>query len=171
MDSLPADIRGKRHCYDFEGFSLTSRNLARNRAFEGAMREMAAVIHERKRLFDQLGADPTAVCDQFAFPSGAAVLPATRRAHDAAAASAKSGRYSTPVRDMLMRHADMAPCLPGALRLKCGLLQDTIADLQRLRATAPEYTVCWARALRMRPNSVPSRTARTLACLLRSWRR
>jgi hypothetical protein len=67
--SLPTNIRATRHYYSFERFSLTSRELARNRQFEELVREIATVIHQRKQMFDAVGEDMTADCADFLFPS------------------------------------------------------------------------------------------------------
>ncbi len=75
MGSLPDELRNRRHCYNFERFSLTSRELARNKAFEAEVREMAEVIVQRKRLLDAVGTDMTCNCNQFTFPSEDHVRP------------------------------------------------------------------------------------------------
>jgi len=75
MNSLPQELRSRKHCYDFERFSLTSRELARNKAFETKVREMAEVILQRKRLLDAVGTDMTCDCDRFLFPSEDLVGP------------------------------------------------------------------------------------------------
>jgi hypothetical protein len=73
--SLPEDIRAKRHYYSFERFSLTSREIARNRQFEHMVRDIASVIHARKQMFDALGEDLTCECDEFNLPSDEDIRP------------------------------------------------------------------------------------------------
>jgi hypothetical protein len=75
MNTLPDELRSRRHCYNFERFSLTSRELARNKAFETEVREMAEVIMQRKQLLEAVGIDLTCDCDQFIFPSEDHVRP------------------------------------------------------------------------------------------------
>jgi hypothetical protein len=74
-ETLPEDIRANRHYYSFERFSLTSRELSRNRQFEEQVRQIAVVIHQRKQLLYPLGADMTHNCDSFNFPSEDEVRP------------------------------------------------------------------------------------------------
>src|SRR4051794_3914401 len=73
--SLPSNIRINRHFYNFEGFSLTSRDMARNRQFKRIIREIADAIHERKLMFDLFGEDLTVNCGDFSFPSDDEILP------------------------------------------------------------------------------------------------
>jgi len=73
--SLPMKIKAARHYYSFERFSLTSRELAKNRQFEELVREIATVIHQRKQMFDVLGEDLTGDCDDFEFPSEDDIRP------------------------------------------------------------------------------------------------
>jgi hypothetical protein len=73
--SLPTTISATRNYYSFERFSLTSRELAKNRQFEKLVREIATVIHQRKQMFDVLGEDLTGDCDEFAFPSEDEIRP------------------------------------------------------------------------------------------------
>lgn len=68
-ETLPADIRVKRFYYSFERFSLTSREIAKNKQFENSVREIAKAIHARKQMFDALREDLTFDCDGFSFPS------------------------------------------------------------------------------------------------------
>jgi hypothetical protein len=75
MSSLPEMLSSRRHCYNFERFSLTSRTLARNKTFEAEVREMAEVILHRKRLLETVGTDLTGDCDEFSFPSEELVRP------------------------------------------------------------------------------------------------
>ena len=68
LELLPESIRTQRLCYTFDRFSLSSRELARNRQYEDRVRELASVIHARKRMFtvaDELTCD----CNRFAFPT------------------------------------------------------------------------------------------------------
>ena len=53
-------------------------------------------------------------------------------------AQSRLAQTSGLVRDVLMRYADMATYLPGGLRMKADLLNDTIAYLERLRLSAPD---------------------------------
>jgi hypothetical protein len=73
--SLPEDIRANRHYYSFERFSLTSREIAKNKQFEQMVRDIASVIHARKQMFDALGEDLTCDCDEFNFPSNEDISP------------------------------------------------------------------------------------------------
>jgi tetratricopeptide (TPR) repeat protein len=52
-------------------------------------------------------------------------------------AQQRLAQTSVLVREVLMRYADMATFLPGGLRMKADLLNDTIAHLARLRVSAP----------------------------------
>lgn len=73
--SLPVDVRGSRHFYNFEGFTLTSRALPRNREYGKTVREIADVIADRRRLFAALGESLTCGCESFSFPSEDDVRP------------------------------------------------------------------------------------------------
>lgn len=73
--SLPKSLSSNRQYYNFERFSLTSRELTRNRQFEQLVREIAEVIQARKQMFEALGDDVTSDCDDFNFPSEDDVRP------------------------------------------------------------------------------------------------
>ena len=75
VDSLPKEIRLNRAFYDFEHFSLTSRELAKNRQFEDIIRKIARAIFDRHNLLTPISDQLTCDCDNFAFPSDADVLP------------------------------------------------------------------------------------------------
>lgn len=66
---LPGLIRDRRHFYDFQDFSLQSRTLRQPRAYEARIKEIAEVIHHRKRMLDAIGRDPVSDCDDFNLPS------------------------------------------------------------------------------------------------------
>jgi hypothetical protein len=67
--SLPATIRAHRHYYTFERFSLAGRVLARNRQFEGSIRQIASVIHERMQMLAPLADELTCDCESFTLPT------------------------------------------------------------------------------------------------------
>jgi len=71
VKSLPIRISGLRQFYDFEKFSLTSRELAKNRQFEISIREIAAEIESRKQMLSTVAADVTCDCDMFSIPTEA----------------------------------------------------------------------------------------------------
>jgi hypothetical protein len=66
--ALPPEIRHRRHYYSFERFSLTSRDIARNRLFEQSIRDIASEIFKRKQMLDAVGDDVCAGCDQYVWP-------------------------------------------------------------------------------------------------------
>jgi len=70
-DVLPGAIRNTRHYYTFERFSLTSRSLARNAAFEREIRNIAAAVHSRWQMFAPIADAITCDCDAFDLPSEA----------------------------------------------------------------------------------------------------
>lgn len=73
--SLPVDIRGSRHLYDFEGFTLSSSALPENREYAKTVGEIAGVIAHRRQLFATLGDSLTCGCETFDFPSEDDVRP------------------------------------------------------------------------------------------------
>jgi hypothetical protein len=73
--SLPHAIKSKRHYYSFERFSLTAREISKNRQFDALVREIAGVIYARKRMFDGVARDITSLCDEFALPTDEDVHP------------------------------------------------------------------------------------------------
>jgi hypothetical protein len=75
LESLPAAIRAHRHWYTFERFSLTSREIARNRQFEERIREIAAVIYARKASLTPWADEVTCNCNTFTFPTEDEVRP------------------------------------------------------------------------------------------------
>jgi hypothetical protein len=74
-ESLPEAIRAQRHCYTFERFCLSSRELARNRQFEDRVREIASVIHARKNALAPWADELTCDCHSFVFPTEEEVRP------------------------------------------------------------------------------------------------
>jgi hypothetical protein len=75
QESLPASIRSQRQWYTFERFSLSTRELARNRQFEERVREIASVIYARKSTLAPLADELTCDCHSFAFPTEEEVRP------------------------------------------------------------------------------------------------
>ena len=75
LELLPEPIRTQRHYYTFERFCLSSRQLARNRQFEDYVREIASVIHARKRTLAPWADELTCDCHSFAFPTEEDVRP------------------------------------------------------------------------------------------------
>jgi hypothetical protein len=75
LELLPETIRAQRQYYTFDRFCLSSRELARNRQFEDRVRELASVIHARKRMLAPLADELTCDCDSFAFPTEEEVYP------------------------------------------------------------------------------------------------
>jgi len=75
LDSLPDSIRDNRHFYTFERFCLSGRELARNRQFEDRVREIATVIHARKRALAPWADELTCDCNGFVFPTEEEVRP------------------------------------------------------------------------------------------------
>jgi hypothetical protein len=74
-DLLPAAIKVYRQYYTFERFSLTSRRLARNPAFDKEIRAIAEAIHVRWQMFAAMGDDLTSNCDDFELPTEAEIQP------------------------------------------------------------------------------------------------
>jgi hypothetical protein len=74
-ESLPEMVRKHRQYYTFERFSLSSRELARNRQFEDRVREIASVIHARKRALAPWSDELTSDCNCFTFPSEEEIHP------------------------------------------------------------------------------------------------
>jgi hypothetical protein len=75
LDSLPDNIRARRHFYTFERFCLSTRELARNRQFEERVREIATVIHARRRALAPWADEITCDCQSFTFPTEDEVRP------------------------------------------------------------------------------------------------
>jgi TIR domain len=73
--SLPDAIKGLRHYYSFEHFSLSAREMPKNKKFEKLVREIAEVVFARKLMFNSIAADVTSICDSFAFPTEEDVHP------------------------------------------------------------------------------------------------
>jgi hypothetical protein len=75
QELLPETIRAQRQYYTFERFYLSSRELARNRQFEDRVRELASVIHARKRTLAPWADELTCDCHSFTFPTEEEVHP------------------------------------------------------------------------------------------------
>jgi hypothetical protein len=91
-ESLPPEIRSHRQFYNFEGFSLTSRALSKNRDYSKTVQEIADVVEKRSRMFSALGTDFTCGCDTFSFPTEDEVRPWIERMAPAAPAFPFQGR-------------------------------------------------------------------------------
>jgi hypothetical protein len=74
-DGLPAQIKDKRFCYNFERFDLGLEPISKNPNFKGDIRAMAKAIHARAEMLEATGEDMTCDCDGFNFPSEEEVLP------------------------------------------------------------------------------------------------
>jgi chromosome condensin MukBEF complex kleisin-like MukF subunit len=75
QQTLPLTIRSNRHCYTFERFALSSREIGRNRQFEDRVREIASVIYSHKNALAPLADELTCDCHSFAFPTEEEVRP------------------------------------------------------------------------------------------------
>lgn len=75
FQSLPAEIRTKRFCYDFEPYTLRG-DMRRNPEFRSKIREIGQYISRRCRAFENLGAieDICNQCREFALPHESEVL-------------------------------------------------------------------------------------------------
>lgn len=74
-DHCPEEIRGRRHCYNFEQYTLSNKKLARQAGAVKAVREIAKYVNERSKMFNRLGIDPCSACSSFKFPTEASVRP------------------------------------------------------------------------------------------------
>jgi hypothetical protein len=75
LETLPTTIGSHRQWYTFERFSLTSREIARNRQFEDCVREIASVIYARKSTLAPLADELTCDCQSFLLPTEEEVRP------------------------------------------------------------------------------------------------
>lgn len=75
-ESIPAEIRSSRHCYNFEPYTLKG-NMFRNQEFKSRIWEISKYIRELYRLFEDApgAADALKKCDKFTLPSEAEIMP------------------------------------------------------------------------------------------------
>jgi TIR domain len=69
FDQLPAEIKERRHVYNFDRFLLSDQALAKNPSYNADIKKMAEYIAARCRDLEELQPD----CGQFELPSDQAV--------------------------------------------------------------------------------------------------
>ena len=78
FDQIPAEIKDRRICKDFESYTLKP-NFRRDLRFREDILDIGRYIAGRCRAFDSLPPDAVAGCASFRLPSEADVLPWVRR--------------------------------------------------------------------------------------------
>jgi hypothetical protein len=71
---IPGDIRERRLCKDFEGYTLKP-NMRRDPGFQQDVMQISKYIADRVRVFQGLETDAFTECDQFRLPPEADILP------------------------------------------------------------------------------------------------
>jgi hypothetical protein len=77
FDQIPAEIKGRRLCKNFEDFTLKP-NMRRDPAFQAAVLEIGRYIADRCGVFQDAGV-PATGCDSFRLPSEEQVRPWVKR--------------------------------------------------------------------------------------------